>query len=180
MVPIDELSLALGTVPLQPRDPSALARFFGAGLATTLGVLISGVVAVAVATFAPKLTDQSIRTVRDNGVVAFLVGLGVSVVGGIVLVLLAVTGLGLILAIPGIIALAVLGILGSAIGTLLVGGFVLDAVSSSADHETLVVAFAGAVVLVAVSLIPILGGLVNFVVSTTGFGAVLFVLWERR
>ncbi|MFC6825387.1 hypothetical protein [Halopelagius fulvigenes] len=70
---------------------------------------------------------------------------------------------------------------GSAIGTLLVGRFVLDAASSSAgEPDTLVVAFAGAVVLVAVSLIPIVGGLVNFAVSTTGFGAVLFVLWERR
>ncbi|RDI72963.1 hypothetical protein DWB78_00705 [Halopelagius longus] len=143
--------------------------------------MFGGIVAVIVAAVAPKLTEQSLQRIRDDGVVAFLVGLGISIVGAIVIVLLAITGFGLILAIPGVIALAVLGIVGSAIGTLLVGRFVLDVVSSSAgEPDTVVVAFAGALVLAVVSLVPILGSLVNFVVSTTGFGAVLFVLWERH
>lgn len=181
MVPSADLSLAFGTVPLQPRDPSALAQFFGTGIGATLGVVLSGVVALVVASVAPKLTDRSLQTIRDDGVVAFLVGLGVSVVGGVVLVLLAMTGIGLLLAIPGVIVLVVLGIAGSAVGVLFVGRFVLDAVSSSAgEPDTLAVAFAGAVVLGVVSLIPIVGGLVNFAVSTTGFGAVAFVLWNRR
>lgn len=180
MVPSNELVSALGTVPLQPREPSVLAHLLGAGIGLTIAVAISGVLAVVVATLAPRLTDESLRNCRDDGVVAFLVGLGATVLVPVALVILAVTVIGLVVAVPGFVVLFVVLVAGSAIGVLLVGRFVLGVVSSSAgEPDTLSVAFVGAVVLVAVSLIPILGGLVNFAVSTTGVGAVSLTLWER-
>jgi hypothetical protein len=38
----------------------------------------------------------------------------------------------------------------------------------------------GALLLTAVSLVPILGGIVRFVVQTIGFGAVVAAYWESR
>lgn len=180
MVPANELLAAFGTVPLQRNELPVLARLLGTGIGVTIAVAISGVLAVVVAGLAPTLTDESLQRCRDDGVVAFLVGLGATILVPIVLAILAVTVIGLVVAIPGFVVLFVVLLVGSAIGVLLVGRFVLDAVSSSAgEPDTLPVAFAGAVVLVAVSLIPVLGGLVNFAISTVGVGAVSLVLWNR-
>jgi hypothetical protein len=170
----------LGTVLLQSSDSYFIARLLGAGLGLTFAVVVSGVLAVLVAAVAPRLTDQSLRKCRDDGFVAFLAGLGVSILVPIALIVLAVTVVGLIVAVPGFVVLFVVLLAGAGVGVLLFGRFVLGVLSSSArDPDTLVAAFVGATVLVLVSLIPILGGLVNFAVSTTGVGAVSLVLWRR-
>jgi hypothetical protein len=165
-----------GVAAAQPEMGSEL------GLATRV-VLRFGVVLVinlvlggAVFLLAPDYTRRMVDAVRDDAGAAFLWGLLTGIAVPIALVLLAITIIGLLITIPGLIALFFVGLIGNAvticwIGTLLTG-------RDGPDGTAVGV---GAAALAVVGAIPILGNLVTTLVGFVGLGVVgrdLYTSWR--
>lgn len=149
---------------------SPLVRFVGG----FLGNLLVGGILVAVA---PSFTKRVMATAREDAILAFVYGLATAITAVVVTFILAATGIGLILAIPLIFALAVVGIVGGAAAFVLVGSLALEASGESEPGlgRSVVV---GALAAGVFSAIPIVGGLAEFVVGTVGLGA-LVVRWRQ-
>lgn len=164
-----ELSTALGAVALlvglalpaaaqQPPD-----RVPTTGGSMLLDAAVAGVVTLLVGggfvALAPEYTERTTdRALEDPGE-TFLYGLGILVAAIVVVFLLAITIVGLVLAIPLVIVLAVVGQLGY-----------LAAGRAVADDWGVALLFA--VVVSALSNgVPVLGGLVGFVLGSVGTGA---------
>jgi|AntRauMinimDraft_4_1070384.scaffolds.fasta_scaffold00253_30 hypothetical protein len=114
---------------------------------------------------APEFVDRGVERIHDEGVACFGWGVFVLVAFVGVSVLLAVTVVGIVLVIPLALGFFVVAVVGNALGYLaLFDGFV---------ESRRVALVAGAVVAGVTNLIPILGGLVGFVVGSLGVGAVV-------
>ncbi|MFC7203456.1 hypothetical protein ACFQJC_08025 [Haloferax namakaokahaiae] len=147
------------------------------GAATFIVDLVVGGILVAAA---PRYTRNSIANIRDNPGESLVWGLGLGIGGAIVIFILAITVIGLIVAIPAGIALAILGIVGGAVATVLLGS-VLGEVATSGELSLALALVVGAFVAAVLSVIPILGGLVMFVVDSLGLGIVgkqLYTSWS--
>jgi len=142
------------------------------GVAFVLNLILGG----AVLGIAPDYTRRMLAGLHDDPVEPFLWGLLAGIAVPIALLLLAITIIGLIITIPGLLALFVVGLVGNAItvcwlGTLLRGRETPDGLSI----------VAGAFVLAAVGLIPLLGGLLTTLASFFGLGVVaedLYASWQ--
>lgn len=122
-------------------------------------IVVTLVVGGGLITFAPEFTDRTTQQVHDRPVDALLYGIGIGVATVIALAVLAVTIVGIIPAIP----LAVLAIVLSEIGYLAAGRVVTDNWIG-----VLVVAMGVSAV---VGGIPIVGGVLGFVLSSFGLGS---------
>lgn len=87
------------------------------------------------------------------------------------LVLLAITIIGLLVAIPGFLALVLLSIVGGAVSTVFLGSLVTGTASGGSPPLGVSVAV-GALVAAILSLVPILGSVILFVVDMLGLGVV--------
>lgn len=125
----------------------------------------------AVFGFGPAYTRETISELRDDLGAAGLWGLLVTIVAPIVLVLLAITIIGLVVAIPGFIALFVVGLVGTGIMVVWVG----DSLTHSHGEIRGSAVLIGALTLALVSIVPVLGGLVTFVLGLFTVG----VVWKR-
>ncbi|WP_435064929.1 hypothetical protein [Halobaculum sp. EA56] len=175
------VAAAVGVAAAQPgvNDPRSsldlgtrLAVSFGAGFVVNL--LLGG----ALVALGPEYAARKLGEFRDDPAETVVWGLIVGVGVPIALAILAITIIGLVVAIPGVIVLAVVGIVGSAVmvgvvGSLLTGG------DDPGGSEVLV----GALVLALVTAIPVLGGLINWVVGLPGIGMVghdIYRSWKGR
>jgi hypothetical protein len=135
--------------------------------------VVAGGIVLAVS---PEYTERMADRIRKDAGTSFLSGLVALIVTFVAAVLLAITIVGIIVLIPGAIALMVVQIVGNTAALVALGS-----VTSETGRES---AFAGlvigAVLLSALSLVPILGGIVRFVVQTLGFGAIAASYWESR
>ncbi|WP_276273335.1 hypothetical protein [Haloarcula litorea] len=142
---------------------SPLAQFAVAGGYS----LVVGALMLAAA---PVWTRNAIEDIFDDPGVVVAVGtlgyLGI-VIG---LVLLALTLIGLIVTIPGLLALFVVALIGTPLGAYAVGRWLTGL--GDVDNRWAALA-AGAVVIGAVSAIPLLGDLLNAVVASPGIGLLL-------
>lgn len=138
--------------------------------------MINLVLGGALYLLAPDYTRRMVADIRDDAGTAFLWGLLVGIAVPIALVLIAITIIGLLITIPGLLALFFLTLIGNAvtvcwIGTLLTGN---DAPDGTAVGI-------GAVVLAVVGAIPVLGNLVTTLVGFVGLGVVgrdLYTSWQ--
>lgn len=170
---MDLLSLVVlqAQPPMQP-EPDALLRLFGSAAqigGRFVGTLLIGALLIA---FAPDFTERIMDTAEDEPVTSFLWGFGIFLALIVVTVVLAITIVGIVLAIPLIIVMIVLNLIGSVIVFVLVG----ERLAAAGDVDTsrwghLVV---GSIVAAVLAAIPFIGGLVNFVVSTVGVGAIVY------
>ncbi|MFK5602423.1 MULTISPECIES: hypothetical protein [unclassified Haloferax] len=161
------LALA-GTAAAQNFDSAPqLSPVFRAGGSFLIDLVVGGIL-VAVA---PAYTRDAIAEIRDDPGGSFLWGLGVSIGGVIVLVLLAITIIGLLVAIPGFLALVLLSIVGGAVSTVFLGSLVTGTASGGSPPLGVSVAV-GALVAAILSLVPILGSVILFVVDMLGLGVV--------
>lgn len=107
---------------------------------------------------------------------SFLWGLGVGIGVPIVLVILALTIVGLIVAIPGLVILAIVSIIGSAVTVLWIGDMLVGAHGDiGVTHVGL-----GAVILAIVGAIPVLGSLLTTVAGLFGIGVVGRALYRSH
>ncbi|EMA01229.1 hypothetical protein [Haloferax denitrificans] len=153
-----------------------ISPVFRAGGSFLIDLVVGGILVAA----APAYTRDAIAEIRDDPGGSFLWGLGVGIGGVIVLVLLAITIIGLLVAIPGFLALVLLSIVGGAVSTVLLGSLVTG-VASGGSPSLGVSLVVGALVAAVLSLVPVLGGVVLFVVDMLGLGVVgrnLYRAWS--
>ncbi|WP_424008850.1 hypothetical protein [Haloferax denitrificans] len=153
-----------------------ISPVFRAGGSFLIDLVVGGILVAA----APAYTRDAIAEIRDDPGGSFLWGLGVGIGGVIVLVLLAITIIGLLVAIPGFLALVLLSIVGGAVSTVLLGSLVTG-VASGGSPSLGVSLVVGALVAAVLSLVPILGSVILFVVDMLGLGVVgrnLYRAWS--
>ena len=92
-------------------------------------------------------------------------------------VALTITLVGIIVVIPGVIVLAVVGLAANLLAMVALGAVLARDAGDFDLWKSLVV---GAVVVSALSAIPVVGDLTNFVLGTVGMGAVASRFWENR
>lgn len=152
---------AVPVVAQQPDVPetgfSILAEMVAAGIIT---LVIGGGWILLAEEYTIETTDR----IHNDPVETFLYGLAITIALIVIIVGLAITIIGLLLAIPLVIVAAIGGLILAELGYLAVGRLVDDEWAIALVVAIVVAAFAGGV--------PILGGLVGFVVSCMAFGAV--------
>ncbi len=141
-------------------DPApAVPWFVETVVAALLTLAIGGLLVALAPDYVRRVTDHA----RGDPVAAFGWGFGIGVAIFAVAIVLGLTGIGLIIAIPILLALIPIGILTSTLGYLAVG--------RSAGDDWGTVLIVAAAVAGFVAAVPILGALVGFVVATVGLGA---------
>ena len=135
----------------------------GLGLSATASALISAVVALVIAggllALVPDYTERTTDRIRDDPGETLIYGVGIGIAAFIITILLVLTIVGILLVIPMAIVLAVVGYL----GYLAAGRAVSDRWAAALAVAVALAVFTGGV--------PILGGLVGFVLSSMGIGA---------
>lgn len=114
---------------------------------------------------APEFVDRGVDHIHDEGGACFGWGVLVLVAFVGVSVLLALTVIGIVLVIPLVLGFAAVAFVGNALGYLALFDGVVDSRKAAL--------VAGAFVAGASNLVPILGGLVGFVVGSLGVGAIV-------
>ncbi|MFC7137093.1 hypothetical protein [Halobaculum litoreum] len=164
-------AVAVGSAAAQSgvRDPAtgldagaAVLLDFGVGLVVYL--LLGGVL-VAVK---PAYATAKVREFRDDPGETVVWGLITGIGVPIVLVLIGLTVIGLLIAIPGMFVLAAMGILGTAVVVVVVGTAVTRDGGEPGGTEVLV----GALVFAALTALPLVGGLINSLATLPGLGMV--------
>ncbi|WP_410764506.1 hypothetical protein [Haloferax sp. DFSO60] len=130
--------------------------------------LVVGGILVAVA---PRYTENSIAKIRDDPGGSFIWGLGIGIGGALLILALFLTVIGIIVAIPLGLALVILGVVGGAIATVLLGSILANPVSDRMPSLGLSLVI-GALAAAILSVIPVVGALVMFIVDTIGLGIV--------
>jgi uncharacterized membrane protein len=156
-------------------EPSVLTRLFGSAVGvvgTFFGTLIVGALLLALT---PDFTESILETVEEELGTSFLWGLGIFVALIAVMVLLAITIIGLLIVIPLALVTALLYLVGSAIVFLYVGERLVEAADVNTSRWGHLVV--GALFAAVIAAIPLVGGLANFVVNSIGVGAIAY--WWR-
>lgn len=159
--------VATGFVPGQrelvsPAGASMLGRLLG-------GIVFGGLLGGLALAMAPSFTDDAVRSAGDGTVGYFLWGLVGGLIVGIVLWLFGITIIGLIVAIPGAIAMGIGGLLATGVAVVWIGRWI-----GSGSHPVI----AGALTYGVVGAIPIVGAIVTFVLNTVTFGVVLEAAYQ--
>ena len=153
-------------------DPFPFFARFLAWVALTASLLALGLLFVLLA---PRAADAV--------AVAWRTGMGPSIGWGLILaiglpifgVLIAITVIGIPLAVMLLFALGLLYGLGYVAGTIVLGRLVIKPPSSM-----LLAFLLGLLVLRLIALVPILGGLVGAIVTVIGFGSIAVAIWRAR
>lgn len=138
-----------------------LAVNVGAGFVVNL--LLGGALVALGPEYAAKKFDEFRDDAGETVVWGLIVGIGVP----IALAVLAITIIGLVVAIPGVFVLAAVGIVGSAVMVGIIGSFL-----THGDDPDGTAVLVGALVLAIATAIPVLGGLINWLVTLPGVGMV--------
>jgi hypothetical protein len=170
------LCVAVAPASAQTWVSSDLAPEVGIPLQFVISLLVYVVAGGIVLAVAPEFTERMAERIRDDAAMSFVSGLVALVVTFVLTVLLAITVIGLLVVIPGAIVLVVVQVVGNTAALVALGSVTSETGRGSAFAALVV----GALLLTAVSLVPILGGIVRFVVQTIGFGAVVAAYWESR
>lgn len=139
---------------------------------TAVGVVFVGVV---VSTVAPDFTDGGVEYLRAEPGEAFLYGVAAYVAIAVAMFLLAITVIGLLVVVPAVIVIAILSFGGTAVSAIALGTWIRSALGDGAASGRETALVVGAVAWAALGLVPVLGGLVRFVVGAMGFG--YLALW---
>jgi hypothetical protein len=164
--------------------PVSAQRWVTSDLAPELAVPVQFVVSLGthvvlggiVLAVAPEYTERMADRIRTDAATSFISGLVALLVTIVAVVLLAITVIGILLVIPGVLALAVVQVVGTTAALVALG----SVASETGEGSALLALAIGALLLSVVSLVPIVGGIVRFVVQTVGFGAIAGSYWESR
>lgn len=150
----------------------------GVGLEFVASVVVLGLIGWIVRAIAPDFTADGVAYVLAEPGEVFLYGLlaGIAVFG--VSVLLAITVVGVVILIPGLIVLAILGLGGTTVAMISLGSWIRSALGTgpqSVPEKHGQALSIGVIAWAAIDLVPVLGGLITFVIGTMGFG--YLALW---
>ena len=150
----------------------------GLGAKLGIGLVVSFVVFVlfggALVAIGPRYATETSRSIREDPGGAFVWGLLVSILVPIALVLLALTIIGLIVAIPGLLLLIPIGVVGTAVTVVTVGAALRGSGGEASGSDALI----GAVALAVPAAIPVIGDFVVSVATLFGTGVVGRRLYE--
>ncbi|WP_435069204.1 hypothetical protein [Haloplanus sp. C73] len=164
--------VAVAQSPMGSESELAVRLGLQFGVVFVLNLLLGG----ALLGLAPEYTQRMLDELRDDAGAAFLWGLLAGIAVPICLVLLAITIIGLVVTIPGILVLFVVGLVGNAVTICWLGSLIRG--RESPDALSVV---AGAFVLAVVGAIPVLGNLITTFVGFFGMGVVaedLYASWR--
>ncbi|MDT3435505.1 hypothetical protein [Haloarcula sp. 1CSR25-25] len=173
--PLAILGLA-GVATAQPTAPSGAADpALGVVFRFGIGFVVFAVLGAAAAAIGPTYTTNAVREIQNDPGSAIGWGILVGILLPIGLVLLALTVIGALVSIPGLLLIGVLGIVGSGITAVWVGNSVIgDDGSVSATDGV-----AGGLLLAVPFAIPVVGGLLVNLVTLVGLGVVGRGLYEN-
>lgn len=141
-------------------------------VATAVGIALVGAIVSAIA---PDFTDDGVAYLRTEPGEAFVYGVVAYVAIAVAMFVLAITIIGLIVVVPAIIVLAILSFGGTAVSAIALGAWVRSALGRGPANGRGADIAVGAVAWAGLGLVPVLGGLVTFVVGAMGFG--YLALW---
>ncbi|TYT62935.1 hypothetical protein [Natrialba swarupiae] len=160
------LALAVFPAGVSAQGTSDPALEFG--LQFLVSLTIYAILGVALVGIGPQYARETVTELHEEPIRALLWGLLAGVVVPIVLVLFAITIIGLIVTIPGLIVLFCVGVVGLAVAVVWVGDLLTGGHGAVGAGTALV----GALVLAILSAIPVLGELVTTIVGYLGIGVV--------
>ena len=169
VVGLSGVATAQSTVPGGTANPA-----FRVILRFGVGFVILAVLGAAAAAIGPKYTTNAVREIQDDlgGAIGWGVLAGIFVPIG--LVILALTVIGALVSIPGLLLIGVLSIIGTGITAVWVGNSVIgDAGTVSATDGV-----AGGLLLAVPFAIPVVGGLLLNLITLVGLGVVSHGLYE--
>jgi len=176
MVPIQIATLLPRVVAAIDRSPWTGVELVGSAavsfVATAVGVALVGAVVSAVA---PDFTDKGVEYLHAEPGEAFLYGVAAYVAIAVAMFALAITIIGLLVAVPAVIVLAILSFGGTAVSAIALGAWLRSLLGMGVANGRGPDLVVGAVAWAGLGLIPVLGGLVRFVVGAMGFG--YLALW---
>jgi hypothetical protein len=169
---------ATGLVAAQSPDPGAGLDFgVQIGLRFVAALVINLLLGGALVAFGPRYAREAVGDLRDDPISAFGWGLVFGIGAPIALVLIGITIVGLIVTIPGLLVLAVLGILGNAVSVVWVGSLLTSDGGDVGGSAAVV----GAAAFAALTAIPLLGSLLSSILGLCGLGVAgrgLYVDWR--
>lgn len=154
---------AVAVAQPDPRAATDTARYVANPLFAFLGTLVVGGILLAAAR---QYTESVVEQARREAPLAFVWGIGLAVGFVVAFVVLYITVVGILAAIPLAIAFVVVSIVGSAVGYLALATWLLG------DDEWVIALLAAAFVAGVTAVVPVLGGIVTFVVNSVGVGAI--------
>lgn len=177
MVPSEVIPLLdrLGPALAQFPRPNGFELAVSAGIEFVLTAVLLGVIGAIVYSVAPDFTVDGVEYLHEEPGEAFIYGLGAYVATIIGAILLAITIIGLVVLVPALLVLAVLGFGGTTVSVIALGSWLRSAFGGGAATEYGTALVVGVVAWAGLNLVPVLGGLVTFVVGTMGYG--YLVLW---
>jgi hypothetical protein len=167
LVSVVAASSLAGVAAAQPEMGTEFGLAARTALRFVVVLVINLVLGGALLLLAPGYVRRMVAAIRDDTGGAFLWGLLVGIGVPIALVLIAITIIGLVVTIPGLIVLFFVGLIGNAVTICWIGG----ALAGRDDPDGVAVGV-GAVVLAAVGAVPILGNLVTTLLGFFGLGVV--------
>ncbi|MFC5366026.1 hypothetical protein [Salinirubrum litoreum] len=176
--------LTVGTLLCLAVTPASAQTWRTTDLAPEAGIPLQFVVSLAiyvvlggiVLAVAPEYTERMAARIREDAATSFISGLVALIVTFLAAVLLAITVVGILVLIPGAIVLSVVQVVGNTAALVALGSVTSETGRDSAFAALVI----GAVLLSVLTLVPILGGIVRFVVQTIGFGAIAGSYWKSR
>ncbi len=164
-----------GVATAQPTAPGgSLSPALEVVLRFGVGFVILAVLGAAAAAIGPKYTTNAVREIQDDlgGAIGWGVLVGIFLPIG--LVILALTVIGALISIPGLLLIGILGIIGTGITAVWVGNSVIgdDGTVSATDGV------AGGLLLAVPFAIPVVGGLLLNLITLVGLGVVGRGLYE--
>ncbi|MFO8115699.1 MAG: hypothetical protein R6U01_10165 [Halorubrum sp.] len=166
-------SRAVTTVGVPRRNAFDLGLSLFADFVLTAAVL--AVLGAIVLWLAPTFTDDGVEYLHAEPVEALLYGLVALVITTVTAFVLAITIVGLLVVIPGLILLAVLGVGATTVAVIALGSWLRQTVGSAQAPGYGVPLLVGAVAWAAAELVPVAGDLFVFALSTMGYG--YLALW---
>jgi len=133
-----------------------------------VGFVIFAILGVAAAGLGPNYTTNAVREIQDDPGAAIGWGILVGILLPIGLVLLALTIIGAVISIPGLLLIAVLGIVGNGVTAVWIGNSVIgdDGTVSATDGV------AGGLLMAVPFAIPVVGGFLLNLITLVGLGVV--------
>ena len=147
------------------------------GLLWTFGGLLAGVVLVLLL---PQFFAEAAAGIQQRPIRTVIVGIVVPILILVAIIVAAITVIGLPLALITLLVFLFFGAMSEVPVAVWLGERILHSRTPLGRQSTIVNFFIGALILLVLRVVPVLGGIVTVIASCVGFGAVLLAAWAAR
>lgn len=152
--------------PTLPVTSSILATVIGIAISVGIGALVLGI--------APQTSKRTVDRMWTDPGTSFLYGLLVYVLTIISVIALAITVIGLLVVIPGIFVFGIIVIVGNVLAVIAVGTVFVG------ESNYWLGLLIGTIIVALLSAVPVLGEILQFILTTTGLGSFALDFTESR